>query len=278
MQRVLPLAFTFAFGCAIDPVDAGATLDSSSGSATAAQDSGGSSGAADGATSTADDSTADDSTPDEGADTSSTGTATEGIADSANDSAGELCMRWPEQFDCDDPVDCVEFAECGGFSRFDDDGCGRPPCSAQSGCPDGMTCIRPQQDWGECQGSGACDDAEDGTCSCFIQLDCGAEYCMPIEEAPPTACFAITDMAECAAAGCDVITAIGSSFEPDTCACEPLEVCVWLGDSEPVDEPATYYVGNEGPYILVEQRYEPRPFGLLECDGPGCPCIGGCGT
>jgi len=222
---------------------------------------------------------AEDSTPadaDDGASTGTTENPSGAESESGGDTAAGTCMRTPG-FDCDDPVDCVEFAECGGISRFDEDGCGRPECSIGIPCPNGMTCVRPQNDWGECQGSGSCDDAETGTCGCFIQLDCGAEYCMPAEEAPPTACLAITDMTECAAAGCDVVSAIGSSVDGQSCTCEPLEVCAWLGDSEPVDEPTVYYLGNDGPYIVVAQRYEPRPLGLLDCNGVGCPCLGGCG-
>lgn len=263
MKRIIALA-SLCTACPLPPVDAGETLDgSSSGSSSASADDDETTGSG----------TA--STADGGSSSSSVDTGDTSDGGSTDDGA-PICTP-NDGFACEAPVDCVDFAECGLLlSLFDEHGCGRPRCSAETQCEDGSVCFRPNADWGECVGSGPCEQEGD-VCDCFIQLDCGGEYCLPADVAPPAACLTIDDPTECAAAGCDVVTALGVSADGLSCTCETAEVCVWLGDSTSSESPTAYIHGISGEFFLVPSLYDPVPLGLSECSDPNCPCIQECG-
>ncbi|MBL8942785.1 MAG: hypothetical protein JNK45_06555 [Myxococcales bacterium] len=122
----------------------------------------------------------------EGGETSSDGS---GATSSATEDTGNTTTT-PS---CDQPGNCAMYpAPCGETcgaveSNFDDDGCLRGACQQDEECGGDERCFR-GMDFGLCEASGIfCqDNAEEMSCLCSSDPECGGGHCVPAELYPPT--------------------------------------------------------------------------------------------
>jgi len=221
--------------------------------------------------------TADTSTTSDATGTTD-GPSTTGDASSDTGEPGG-CADVPQG--CSTPVDCQRQA-CGALgSWFDASGCLRAPCSLKGTCaaPDEV-CFQPAE-WGLCASSGvSCEDVG-GQCECSSDDDCGGEFCVPDDQAPPALCNALEGGPECSDAGC----ASAANVRPivaagESCLCDLGETrCLWVPPSASVTGgQATAYMHLETLAVEVfEDAYDPAPLGYIACADldappPACEC------
>ena len=104
---------------------------------------------------------------------------------SDDDSADDGIMLDVGGSTCDEgcAVACGETYECGGLSRFDDNGCVKPNCVDDDDCGEGQRCYAAYL-FGGCESSGVfCDDSE-GQCQCAQDDDCGGQFCVDETDYP----------------------------------------------------------------------------------------------
>jgi hypothetical protein len=129
--------------------------------------------------------------------TGSSSSTTDTTTSDTTTSGGAAC-EGIAGFACAEPLDCGEEA-CGPLdSHYDDEGCPRPTCAADSDCADGERCYG--ANWGQCTASVMdCSDAG-GTCECGFSGDCGGNYCVPEDRFPTTAATPVNVRADYACA------------------------------------------------------------------------------